>query len=55
VDRHHADPIVELAAELADLLRVLRDLLLLPSVGTARSNAISVDGVASITPCRAEG
>ena len=28
-----ADAVVELAAELADLLRVLRDLLLLPSVG----------------------
>ena len=33
VHRHHADAIVELPSEVADLLRVLRDVLLLPAVG----------------------
>ena len=45
-----AEPIVEVAADLLDLLGVLRELLLLPADATALSSASSVIGVAGITP-----
>ena len=49
--RELRDPVVELAAQIADLLRVPRDLFPAASRTTiARSSAISVSGLASITP-----